>query len=358
MSTLSRVASLAAIGAGGWLGYELFTQNGRLLLRVEALERQLAVLAAGRAGNDGRPGGLPMGSVAHDFALPSLSGDTMALSQWRGKRVLLIFFDPVCGYCQQMLPDLARLDPEPGDGRPTPLVVSTGGDDENRRLMEQHGVRLPVLLQEGGEVAELYRVSGTPMGYLVDAEGVTASELAVGARALLDLANARLQDEAGGGPEGRSGDGYSRGRFGSLAASRINRNGLASGTPAPGFRLPLVDGGELALEELRGRPVLLVFSDPDCGPCNALAPKLEQLHRRSPDLEVVMVSRGDPAANRAKVAEHGLTFPVVLQRRWEVSRDYGMFATPIGYLLDGEGVIRADVAVGGDAILALASAPR
>jgi hypothetical protein len=34
-----------------------------------------------------------------------------------------------------------------------------------------------------------------------------------------------------------------------------------------------------------------------------------------------------------------------------------MFATPIGYLIDEKGVIAADVAVGGDAILALASGP-
>jgi hypothetical protein len=66
-----------------------------------------------------------------------------------------------------------------------------------------------------------------------------------------------------------------------------------------------------------------------------------------------MVSRGDPKANRAKAAEHGLTFPVVLQQQWEVSRDYAMFATPVGYLIDAAGVIATEVAVGVEAILAL-----
>jgi hypothetical protein len=45
---------------------------------------------------------------------------------------------------------------------------------------------------------------------------------------------------------------------------------------------------------------------------------------------------------------------VVLQQRWEISRDYGMFATPIAYLIDEQGVIAANVAVGTDAILVLA----
>ncbi|MCW5852326.1 MAG: TlpA family protein disulfide reductase [Anaerolineae bacterium] len=138
--------------------------------------------------------------------------------------------------------------------------------------------------------------------------------------------------------------------------SRINRDGLPAGAPAPGFRLPRLDGGELALDEYRGQRVLLVFSDPECGPCNALAPRLERLHRSRRDLRVLMVSRGDPAANQAKAAQYGLTFPVVLQRHWETSRAYGMFVTPIGYLIDEQGVIAHDVAVGVEAIVALASA--
>src|SRR3974377_1390749 len=49
----------------------------------------------------------------------------------------------------------------------------------------------------------------------------------------------------------------------SLANSKIKRDGLKAGTVAPEFRLPRLDGGELALSELRGRLVLLVFSSPD-----------------------------------------------------------------------------------------------
>src|SRR5262245_25269013 len=139
----------------------------------------------------------------------------------------------------------------------------------------------------------------------------------------------------------------------SLAGSRIKRDGLKAGRPAPEFCLPRLEGGELSLSELRGKLVLLVFSSPHCGPCNILAPKLEKLHRKCPELELVMVSRESPDENRAKVKEHRLTFPVVLQKQWEVSRDYAMFATPVAYLIDKAGVIAADVAVGVDGILDL-----
>jgi len=66
-----------------------------------------------------------------------------------------------------------------------------------------------------------------------------------------------------------------------------------------------------------------------------------------------MVSRGEPKENRAKVKEHGLTFPVVLQQRWEISRLYAMFATPMAYLIDETGIITRDVAVGVDKIIDL-----
>jgi peroxiredoxin len=158
-------------------------------------------------------------------------------------------------------------------------------------------------------------------------------------------------------PDKEESNGDSRkGRFGnhSLARSKIKRDGLKTGTMAPEFRLPRLDGrGDLALSDLRGKCVLLVFSSPHCGPCIALAPELEKFHRSHPELEVVMISKGDPKENRAKVKEFGLTFPIVLQQHWEISRRYAMFATPVAYMIDPAGVISHDVAVGVESIQAL-----
>src|SRR5207244_2396873 len=168
-----------------------------------------------------------------------------------------------------------------------------------------------VLLQEKLEVYTAYQANGTPTGYLIDEEGRIAGELAVGAEALLAL----VQAPAGSCLDGQPGAARPRGKANrGLHTSKLVRDGLKAGTPAPAFRLPRLDGGELALEEYRGRRVLLVFSDPHCGPCDQLAPQLEQLHRWRTDLCVLEVSRRDPEANHQKVQQLGLTFPVVLQK--------------------------------------------
>lgn len=341
-------------GVGIWLGFQLVRQNGRLLLRLEAIEKRLAPRSADKRRE---AGGLPIGMTAPDFELPDLTGVHHRLSEFRDSNVLLIFFNPQCGYCTKMAPDLAALPMERGGDRPIPVVVSTGDAQENQKLVEQYGIQCLVLRQEEMEIASKFRAQGTPMGYRIDKAGRIASELTVGAEPLLKLAATIVadQDEAelpGTGPASSGGKGDL-----SLARSRLNRNGLKAGVTAPDFQLPHLDGGELSLADLRGGRVLLVFSDPDCGPCDELAPRLQEIHLRRPDLQVLVVSRREVEANRAKAAALGLTFPIVLQQSWEISRKYAKFATPVGYLIDEQGILASDVAVGVGPILALADEP-
>jgi peroxiredoxin len=257
----------------------------------------------------------------------------------------------------KMLPDLLALRPKRSDigDAPAVLVVSKGSVEANGRLFAGRGAHLAVAIQDEGEVASVYGVNGTPMGCLVDEDGRAASELIAGADELLALAGiAGLRDRQGGGSARRRGAGPRITK--SLDGSQLLRDGLKAGALAPDFTLPRIDGSELSLSRYRGRRVLLAFSDPNCGPCDALAPKLEDLHRRSrsSDPQILMISRGDVEANRRKIDELGLTFPIVLQRQWEISKSFGIFATPVGFLVREDGLLASDVAMGVESILHLA----
>lgn len=364
-------AALAALGTvvvlTGWVTYHLVRAIGRLLIRAEDLEQRVGrlegrvgELAAKLAESVAASTGLSVGRVAPDFELPDLSGGHMTLSQWLGHRVLLIFFSPDCKYSRELLPVLASLSADPAGSRPVPIIVTTGDAGENGSLMDRYALGIPVLLQEDWEVGGLYWVSGTPVAYLIDERGIIMSDLVVGPDALITLlASSTLINGIvpirfhAGKTTPKSAKPWPAHMY---AGRWPAETGLPAGAPAPGFRLPRVDGnGEIGLADYQGRRVLLVFSDPACGPCNELAPQLEQRHRATSDPQILMVSRRDREANLAMIAEHSLSFPIILQRHLELSRDYGMLATPVAYLIDAHGAIAADVAIGAEAIVALAS---
>src|SRR5262249_12664977 len=148
----------------------------------------------------------------------------------------------------------------------------------------------------------LFTNCGTPSAYLLDEQGRVAEPLASGMDDVLQLArqtaSARSKSDIRKLP---------------LSESRIVRDGLKAGMPAPGFSLPDLRGKSVSLDQFRGRKVLLVFSDPHCGPCDTLAPKLVQLHQKHANngMAFVMVGRGDQEENKKKAMEHGIAFPLV-----------------------------------------------
>lgn len=132
-------------------------------------------------------------------------------------------------------------------------------------------------------------------------------------------------------------------------------SGLPVGTSAPTFNLPGLHGETVTLEALRaaGKPVVLVFSDPGCGPCNALLPEIgrwQQQHEAA--MTITVVTGGALEANRTKSTEHGLT-QVLLQQDREVAQAYQAQGTPTAVLVRSDGTIGSPLALGTDAIRSL-----
>ena len=131
--------------------------------------------------------------------------------------------------------------------------------------------------------------------------------------------------------------------------------GLPVGSQAPGFSRSGLHGETLTLDSLRvsGKPVMLIFTDPGCGPCNPLLPEVSYWQEdHAAKLTISLVSRGDPDDNRTKAYEHGLT-SVLLHRDWEVSEAYQVNGTPSAVLVSPDGTIGSPVAGGAGAIRAL-----
>jgi len=131
--------------------------------------------------------------------------------------------------------------------------------------------------------------------------------------------------------------------------------GLAVGAEAPEFELPDLAGEPVTLAALRepGLPVLLLFSDPACGPCKTLLPEVGHWQERwGNQLTLAVVSNASLEQNRASAAEHDLTV-VLSQEQHDVSLAYGALGTPMAVLVDAEGRVASSVVAGEAAIAEL-----
>lgn len=333
------------MAGGAVVLYQVVKQQGRMLLRIDALEQRLDAL--GVHGGAEASVGPPVGSALEPFSLADISGREVSSESFRGRRLLLVNWSAACGFCDLIAPDVAAAVPVLQATGTDVVLLAHGDVDANRSMLDKHGVDAPMLVVGQTSVPGFEGV-GTPAALLVDGDGKVASPRAVGAGEVPALIEELVQ-------QARPGRNGLRGAK-PLSESRLVRDGLKPGTPAPVFSMADVWGQPFSLADLRGKRVLLAFTDPECGPCQALAPELARLHdeHRNNDLMVVLVGRGDPEVNRRKAEEHGLEFPVVVQDGWKLSKEYGIFATPVGFLIDGDGKIAKGVARGVPDILALA----
>jgi peroxiredoxin len=331
---------LGLLGLEAWVILQLIAQQGRLLIRLEALEAG-NVNARVQAGHpNGRPAqqpaGLPVGAKAPDFRLPGLEGRTHALADLLtpNRPLLLIFTDPGCGPCTALLPQLGRWQRDHA-GRLSVAVISRGDRAENLAKAREHGVG-GVLLQSQYEVAETYRCAATPGAVLIDPAGTIASPVAAGAEAIAALvASATSRRHAGG----------TRHAPGLPAPATL-------GQPAPEVALQNLEGRSVRLADFWGHPTLLLFWNPSCGFCHRMVGDLlAWADGREPgDLHLLIVAAGTAEANRAM----GLPAQVLLDPAGAAMQAFGAGGTPMAVLVDAQGKVASRVVAGADAVLDLA----
>jgi thiol-disulfide isomerase/thioredoxin len=139
------------------------------------------------------------------------------------------------------------------------------------------------------------------------------------------------------------------------APTETDHPGLPIGSPAPEFSLAGLYGETITLASLTAqeRPLLLVFTDPGCAPCNALLPSIarwQQVH--SGELTIAVLTRGSAEDYLPKAREHGIA-GVLLDAELEVYNACQAIGTPGGVLVDARGRIASVVVGGADAIQGL-----
>ena len=156
------------------------------LVAVLLLAALVSLNLGGHKGGEGTSADASMpveGALAPDFQLNTLSGETIKLSQFRGKKLILTFWGLSCPSCRMELP---HLDEIAASKEAVVITVVIGDPLSVRAYFQRHPYfrgRMPnfiVALDPRGEVFRAYKIRFTPTNFFINSRGYIV-KVAIGA---------------------------------------------------------------------------------------------------------------------------------------------------------------------------------
>jgi len=127
-----------------------------------------------------------VGEMLPSYSLPDLSGNLVDLSSLKGRRRIVLLWDPECSYCKSVTEEVKAWERRPSEDAPELVIISSGSPEKVQAL----GFRSRVLLDPHFAVGTLLKAKGTPSAVVVDEEGRVASEVGAGIAGVFDLLGA------------------------------------------------------------------------------------------------------------------------------------------------------------------------
>jgi cytochrome c biogenesis protein CcmG/thiol:disulfide interchange protein DsbE len=118
-------------------------------------------------------GPVKAGMTAPGFALDSLEGARVSLSDYRGRPVLVNFWASWCPPCREEFPVLATVrQAHEASGFEILGISHRDGERYAREFVEESGAGWPMLVDPDDATWQAYGAIGLPSSYLIDARGV------------------------------------------------------------------------------------------------------------------------------------------------------------------------------------------
>jgi peroxiredoxin len=120
---------------------------------------------------------ITQGSTAPDFTLQNEQAQTLQLAQFRGKPVLLNFFNSTCPWCQTEMPRLAQIyrrlnDDKEVDVAILGIVVGQDTPHSAAQFAAEKQLDFPIAVDAEGTVRSAYQLERVPTLVLVDGQGI------------------------------------------------------------------------------------------------------------------------------------------------------------------------------------------
>jgi len=292
-----------------------------------------------------------IGKPAPEFKVKDLKGEELTLEKYRGQVVLLDFWATWCGPCINELPNVKRTYEEYKDQKFQIIGISLDRSQQPlETFVKNEGLGWVHYWDQGGKIANQYKVTGIPSMFLLDGKGVIRKTNLRGHA--LETSVAELVKENLAKPNPKSPESTSPRK--TIPATKMLKMdtppqpigqgpGEWVGKPAPDFKVMDVNGEELSLKDYRGQVVLLDFWATWCGPCINEMPKLKNTYQNYKDqkFQIIAISLDrSKTPLDAYIEKEGLAWEHYWDQDRKVRTQYGVTAIPTAFLIDGEGIIR------------------
>lgn len=334
MQIIIGLAVVALLAAVVYFLKQISEQQTQIMRRIEILEFTAHEGTKEVEREDVAPPseGLPIGAPAPEFALADIGGKEVSLKSLLipKKATVLFFVSPTCNPCGALLPEIEDWQEKYKDKLDF-VFISSGKAKENADKLAGKTFK-KILLQNDREVAELYGAKWTPSAILINPDGRIASHITAGDTAIRELFE-KIGNESA-----------ENGQFliaGTNGSSKI-------GQEIPAFELNDVSGKAMTGADLQGKQTLITYWSQGCGFCTRMLDDLRDWDKTkgqdAPNL--LVVSSGEVEAH----AEMGLSSPIVLDNERKLAQELGMNGTPSAVLINENGKVISEVAVGADKI--------
>lgn len=278
--------------------------------------------------------GLPIGAAAPDFVLPDINGKQVEFEHllMQAKPLLFFYVSPTCEPCKALLPEIEVWQAELKD-KVSFVFISEGALKDN---IEKFGKDRTVLIQKDREVTADFLAKWTPTAFLVQTDGTIASRLAAGDTAIRELVNQIKAQET---------------------ISFVANEGIANqlkpliGEELPPFALTNLDGQTIEPHKLIGSKNVLTFFSLHCSFCQRMVEEIKDWEKikGKDEPNLVIMSDGEIDAHK----KLGLSSTILIDKGNLISNKLGMNGTPSAILVDENGKIVSETAIGAEQIWSL-----
>lgn len=166
---------LIVMGMFGWAVYDfVFSSNEKVTQEEERTTAQ-KINNSGKV-EESKKVGIRKGELAPDFELTTLDGETVKLSDYKGKRVMLNFWATWCPPCRAEMPDMQKFQKNKDvQVLAVNLTETEANLDTVHKFVDELNLTLTTPLDNKSAVSNEYQVMAYPTTYMIDSNGIIQS---------------------------------------------------------------------------------------------------------------------------------------------------------------------------------------